>query len=34
MFVTDKCAIKELEIVNLDAGEQLVNLCVPNVVNV
>lgn len=33
MFVTDKCEIKELESLNLITGEQLVNLCVPNVVN-
>ncbi|XP_037026669.1 intraflagellar transport protein 140 homolog [Bradysia coprophila] len=32
MFVTDKCEIKELESLNLISGEQLVNLCVPNVV--
>lgn len=33
MFVTEKCEIKELESLNVMSGEQLVNLCVPNVVN-
>lgn len=32
MFVTDKCEIKELESLDMMSGEQLVNLCVPNVV--
>lgn len=33
MFVTDKYEIKELERVCMVAGEQLVNLCIPNVVS-
>ncbi|XP_055383288.1 intraflagellar transport protein 140 homolog [Condylostylus longicornis] len=32
MFTTEKCFIKLLEIINLPPGEQLVNLCTPNVI--
>lgn len=34
MFVTDKYEIKELERLCMVAGEQLVNLCIPNVVSI
>ncbi|KAJ6640265.1 Intraflagellar transport protein 140 like [Pseudolycoriella hygida] len=32
MFVTEKCEIKDLESLSLLPGEQLINLCAPNVV--
>lgn len=33
MFVTDKGEIKELQQLPLTSGEQLVNLCIPNMVS-
>lgn len=32
MFITEKCEIKELETINLNSGQQLINLCAPHAV--
>lgn len=33
MFITEKCEIKELETINLNSGQQLINLCAPHAVS-